>query len=136
MHINHSKNRCKRLLKSLTIKTILLDSKNTNFSVNTQLLQKVLCLKAILQKNIKLTNKEKICRKKIRQILKIHLLEEKLLKNLQPEITPKSKNIEEKLPIVLAENNPEIRLKKNEVLKKEENILTQNNSEEDILKQN
>jgi len=58
-----------------------------------------------------------------------------LAKNLQPEITPNQQNIEEKSPIVLAENNLENSAKKEqEVLKKEENILAQNNSEEDIFK--
>ena len=61
--------------------------------------------------------------------------EKNLAKNLQSEITPNQKNIEEKSPIVLAENNLGNSAKKEqEVLKKEENILAQNNSEEDIFK--
>lgn len=61
--------------------------------------------------------------------------EKNLAKNLQSEITPYQKNIEEKSPIVLAENNLGNSAKKEqEVLKKEENILAQNNSEEDIFK--
>ena len=92
--------------------------------------------KSNTSKNIKLTNNTLNSVEKNKTNLENPSSEVKnLAKNLQSEITPYQKNIEEKSPIVLAENNLGNSAKKEqEVLKKEENILAQNNSEEDIFK--
>lgn len=116
-------------------KNNITDSKNTNFSVNTITAESSLP-KSNTSKNIKLTNNTLNSVEKNKTNLENQSSEEKkLAKNLQPEITPYQKNIEEKSPIVLAENNLGNSAKKEQdVFKKEENILAQNNSEENIFK--
>lgn len=107
------------------------DSKNTNFPPK-KLITENSSTKNNVSNDVGLNNKKK---KSEINSDNPSSEEKKLAKNLQSVITPNQKNIEEKSPIVLAENNLENSAKKEqEVLKKEENILTQNNSEEDIFK--